>query len=264
MYGTYPTAIDPTQQAMRHGYDPRHYNGRFLLHNPQEESWTSYLLTAPFRCLTLQAVVFHVANAIFSVVAFVLVWGSLSSGLALIPVCCIGLLLLRGLCYVVHFLAKLDVHLYNCISPRHEHIYVNFEFPERIHTEGLRVSPSLAEFSRESLLAIVYFAVVKMPIALLSSFTSLILLIVALQFFVAILAPTGACFVYLDGQCALHYVGHGASIRCAIAGIFTLYMATYLLHMTARLLCKATKFFCCEYFATYSYVYTSTLPRYQV
>ncbi|KDO33335.1 hypothetical protein SPRG_02143 [Saprolegnia parasitica CBS 223.65] len=261
MYGTYPSTAAPPQPAFRHGYNPSRYTNTSVL-GDAHESWTSYLLTAPFRFLTLKAVVFHVANAAFSLVAFALVWGSLVLGLSLIPVCCIGLLLLRGLCYVVHALAKVDVHLYNCITPCHEHIYVNFEFPERVHTEGLRVSPSLAEFSRESLLAILYFAVVKVPLALVSSISSLSILAVSIELLASVVSRHHVCVLSVDGQCPL---GHGdAAWRFLVAGAVTLYVAAYLLHLTAHLLCKATKFFCCEYFATYSYVYASTLPRYQV
>jgi hypothetical protein len=269
-YGTYKLTPLKSQHP---GHDPTKFDGSLMLreHHPKK-SCCSYALSAPFRCLTLKLILFHVSNAAFAVIACTLLWLCLSLGISLIPVCCIGVLILRLMFYVVHFLSEIEVHLYNFIVPPSEHIYVNFtNLPDMFlrHIEGIRVSPSLSEFSRESVLAIFYFTLVKLPLAIASSGTSLILLSLAFMSMLAAFLPLEQCVLNIHDFCydadifgpiQLLTSDYRRADRIGFfcAGFFTLYLAVFVMHITSRLLCKAVKFFCCEYFATYSYEYPIT------
>ncbi|OQS06121.1 hypothetical protein THRCLA_20433 [Thraustotheca clavata] len=271
MYGSYSTT-----PALIATNEPRREGNSGVLGNAKE-SWGMYILTVPCKCITIKAIAYHVVNVVFSFLAFVLVCGGLLLGVALVPMCCFGMVLLRAMCYVVHFLATMDVYLHNWILPAEEHIHLSFNFSQRReHIEGHRISPTISQFSRQAMLAMFYFAILKLPLGIVASVSSLAIFIVSVVFLAAAFVPHGSCFVTINHKCVdqhligpLQYFGRNGpgqdddKISILIAGVIMLYVASLLLHLTARLTTNATRYFCCEYFATYNNVNLSVHPTYR-
>ncbi|EGZ21671.1 hypothetical protein PHYSODRAFT_494495 [Phytophthora sojae] len=66
-----------------------------------------------FVCSTLRLALFHVINAVLGTVAFIAVITGVHLSIGLIPLCCVGLVLFRGVVVLVQWLATLDVKLSN-------------------------------------------------------------------------------------------------------------------------------------------------------
>ncbi|KAE9045044.1 hypothetical protein PR001_g5124 [Phytophthora rubi] len=133
-----------------------------------------------FLAATLRLGVYHVINFIFALVACGILSAGICSAASLIPVCCIGLLIFQVLVYIVFSLAQWDIRLGNYISPAQQRTYASLLPPGRfVGREGLsgyRISPSLAFFSPLSLMAMLYFVLVKPVIGALS-FLSVLLVV---------------------------------------------------------------------------------------
>ncbi|OQR99625.1 hypothetical protein ACHHYP_05424 [Achlya hypogyna] len=236
-----------------------------------------YALTSPLRLQTFKLIFFHGINVVFAIVAFTLVMTVGSLGLGLIPLCCLGLLVLQFLLHLVRVFAECDVYLYNCIAPRADQITVNFSVPRRglYHVTGYRLSPSLSTVSAESVLAVFYFAIVKLPLSLMFSLTPLLILTVA-----------GACVSfpaywkdeYATDMTYMHhhrlYTVHAQVLGVpmderhktdvALAGVVLVYFAVLCLHGFGAVLRGTTKFFTCEYFSTTGVVHhqrTESVPH---
>ncbi|KAI9993324.1 hypothetical protein PInf_015402 [Phytophthora infestans] len=158
------------QQNERHRYWGRG-------HDPP--SWRNR--TPGFVMATLKLCVYHVLNVIFALVACGILSAGICTAASLIPMCCVGLLIFQVLVYIVFSMAQWDIKLGNFIAPAHQCAYSNLLPPGRlIGREGLsgyRISPSLTSFSPLSLLAMLYFVLVKPVIGALSSLS--VLLVVA-------------------------------------------------------------------------------------
>lgn len=118
-----------------------------------------------FICSTLKVGLFYVLNGILGIVAFVAVITGVHVAIGLIPLCCVGLLVFRGVVVLVQWLAKLDVKLSNYVaSPNGERVFM-FDSDQPIGGfDGLRLSSELAYFSPVSLLGALYFSTVKFVI----------------------------------------------------------------------------------------------------
>ncbi|CAK4623383.1 hypothetical protein AeMF1_004902 [Aphanomyces euteiches] len=243
---------------------------------PEEENWLWFAITSPFRPTTYLLIVYFLVNLVFAVISFAVVVALASIGIGLIPLCCIGLVILQLLLYTVYFLAHCDAFLYNCTAPQAEQITVSFDIPREgpYHYSGHRVSPNLAIFSKESVVAVFYFVFVKFPVAIISSAISLTLLASAI---IVLLFP-----LYQDDYINHRGIFHNAPQRLylgyrdvetiepgqtALVGIVMLYLAIGCLYGFAKLLRWATKYFTCEFFATsgvlHLYSTLSYAPRQQ-
>ncbi|KAL3662917.1 hypothetical protein V7S43_011865 [Phytophthora oleae] len=138
-----------------------------------------------FVLSTLKLGLFHILNALLGIVAFVAVVTGVHVAMGLIPLCCVGLLVFRGVVVLVQWLAKLDVKLSNYVaSPGDERVIVVEADQSLGGFEGLRLSPELGYFSPVSLLGALYFSTVKfvlsiVSIVVVSVFASLPMLLLA-------------------------------------------------------------------------------------
>ncbi|KAF4317301.1 hypothetical protein BBO99_00007880 [Phytophthora kernoviae] len=122
-----------------------------------------------FVITTLKLTLFHLLNALLGIVAFTAVITSVHIAFALIPLCCVGLLVFRGVVVLVQWLAKLDVKLANYVaSPDEERVSLGVHDDEVGGFVDLRLSPELSYFSPVSVLGALYFATVKLVISVLS------------------------------------------------------------------------------------------------
>ncbi|GLD96278.1 hypothetical protein PINS_up004961 [Pythium insidiosum] len=210
--------------------------------------------------MTVKLIIFHVLNAILGIAGFSLIVTGVSLSFGLLPLCCFGIIVFRVVLFMVRFLAQLDVELYNFISPAEEHVYLSI--PERavfIGMEGRRLSPSLSSFSPLALMATLYFLTVKFVMGLLSC------IVVS----AALTLPTGEIItrttdiksdVYVMGINVREFDAQSDPVTFALVWICMLLISVALMHVVARLSRAATRFFCCERFSTYRYVYGPQYP----
>ncbi|OQS04529.1 cysteine synthase [Thraustotheca clavata] len=280
-----PVPPNPMVVPMYGGYQS-HPQPYFAPPQPQRDDtnifW--YALTSPLRLLTFKLFFFHLLNVIFAILAFTIVITGASLGIGLIPLCCLGLLVLQVLLHIVHVLSECDVYMYNCIAQRDEQIMVNFQVPRSglYHFEGYRLSPSLSRVSTESIVAVIYFAIVKLPLALMFSLTPLLFMTTAIG---AITFPLYWKDEYKNQMVEYHH-GHYRSVfhgklagvpmdeehkyDIALVGIALLYFAILCMHGFGSILKGTTKFFTCEFFSTTGVVnqqppaffYAPTAPMY--
>jgi hypothetical protein len=263
----YADASKPVAASVSTRYGTSLFPAHF--ENPREQNDCSYAVTCPFRFYTWKLVAFHLLNVLFSSLAFGLVLGGLLFGISLIPLCCLGLVVLRLLLWFVYHLAKIDVLLYNSISPPNEHITVTFAQPEAY--EGYRLSPELSSFSKDSVIAIIYFSVFKFPLSILFSSA---LVVMYFASFVLIAFPfTFDDGFQLDGT-DIQVLGRPLHIEdwpfMVFFGIILLYFTIFLMHMCAKILRWTTKFCTTEYYSLYEFtngvplsnahLYTSSKP----
>ncbi|CAK4141410.1 unnamed protein product [Aphanomyces euteiches] len=232
-----------------------------------------YALTSPLQPNTYKLTLFHLINLVFAVVAFTIVLTLGLLGIGLIPLFCLGIIVLQVLLYSVHSFAQCDAYLYNCVAPQEDQITVQFEVPRRglYHISGYRISPDLSRFSKEGSMAIFYFIFVKFPLAMIFSSTVLTLLTTS----IALIAfPfVDQRYVHInqgtwhnhDLKVVHHHVEEWTPSDFVLRGIALLYFTIFLMHIFARIHRYATKFFTCEFFATSGVVVndqTLLLPRY--
>lgn len=144
------------------------------------------LLSAPSRdVLSIErCLVFHILNLVHSLIAFVFVWVIASLGLGFIPLCCLGLCILRIGVYFLHFFARVDAKLHNFVSTGADQIIL------RLPTVGFRgiIAGHRVSFgsplSLDTFIAIIYFGIIKLPIAIGAFGLALALWIVSLFFIV--------------------------------------------------------------------------------
>ncbi|CAK4623390.1 unnamed protein product [Aphanomyces euteiches] len=149
---------------------------------PEEENWLWFAITSPFRPTTYLLIVYFLVNLVFAVISFAVVVALASIGVGLIPLCCIGLVVFQLLLFAVYFMALCDVFLYNCTAPQNEQITVRILRQRPYHYSGHGLSPNFDIFSKESVVAVLYFIVVKFPMAIILSAISLTLLASAILF----------------------------------------------------------------------------------
>ncbi|ETV93781.1 hypothetical protein H310_12345 [Aphanomyces invadans] len=219
-----------------------------------------YAITCPLQPHTYLLIVYFAFNVVFATIAFAAVVFLGALGVGLIPLCCLGLVILQILLYVVHVLAHVDARLYNCTAPAQDSIVVSFDVPREglYHMSGHRISPDLTNFSKESLCAILYFVVVKFPLSLLTTALAYVPLSIAVGlvcyplYMDDLLARQGvfAKFPATDIRLANQPIEQVPPSQVILVGVVLLYIAIGLLHLFASLLRWATKFFTCEFFAT--------------
>ncbi|GMF13533.1 unnamed protein product [Phytophthora lilii] len=207
-----------------------------------------------FLVATLKLGVYHAVNVIFALVACGILSAGICSAASLIPVCCIGLLIFQVLVYIVFSLAQWDIKLANYIAPAHQCAYANLLPPGRfIGREGLsgyRISPSLAFFSPLSLMAMLYFVLVKPVIGALS-LLSLLLVVAPTVSFIASLTPHHYDAYY--DSIEVYGVGPMSMSRypglSLVGAICVTLLGVALMQLVAKISQGATRFFCCEKFA---------------
>lgn len=208
-----------------------------------------------YAASTLRLVVFHLLNSLLAWLGFaVAVVGTILS-VALLPLCCFGVLVFRLVLFLVGFLAQLDVELYNFISPSSEHVFVSI--PQRgavLSLSGKRLSPKLGSFSPVALSATLYFATIKFLLGLLSNLT------VSIAFSLPISALSSEGF-------SSAFDGFFGGLLFVTTSVLLFFVGVALMHVVARWSRAATRYFCCEKFNTYSYVHASgglpvTAPSY--
>ncbi|TYZ60409.1 hypothetical protein PybrP1_005607 [[Pythium] brassicae (nom. inval.)] len=213
---------------------------------------------------TLKLMIFHFFNAVLGIAAFVLVITGVHLSIGLLPLCCFGILVFRGVLCVVGWLAKLDVKLYNYISPASEHVFVDIPQEARFFgLAGQRLSPKLSSFSPLALMAALYFCTIKFAVGILSCI---------------VVSTVGALFVMvaavladsedLDAQFGFQFGGddetvniRDSPVQFALVWVCVLVISVALMHLVARLSRASTRFFCCEKFSTYRYVHTAQYPH---
>ncbi|KAF1327929.1 hypothetical protein FI667_g7314, partial [Globisporangium splendens] len=197
---------------------------------------------------TLKLIVFHALNASLGSIGFVtVVVGSVLS-FALLPLCCLGVLTFRVLLYLVGFLAELDVWLYNFIAPPEQHVYVSI--PRRAAVLGIsgeRLSPKLSSFSPLALSATLYFATVKFALSILSAIVLSITVSMPLD-------------LITDNDPDSRYHDFASFLAFLLVSIVLFIIGASLMPCTASISRRATRYFCCEKFSTYRYVYTEHYP----
>ncbi|TYZ60410.1 hypothetical protein PybrP1_005608 [[Pythium] brassicae (nom. inval.)] len=203
---------------------------------------------------TLRLMVFHALNASLAFIAFATVVVGTVVSIALLPLCCLGVFIFRVLLYLVGFLAELDVGIYNFIAPPEQHAYLSI--PRRAAVLGIsgeRLSPELSSFSPLALLATLYFATIKFGLGILS----------ALSLSLAVSWPLNALS---EGELPDGFDGFSGFFWFVVLSLGFLIIGVSLMHATASLSRRATRYFCCEKFSTYRYVHMEgnfdTAPSY--
>lgn len=208
----------------------------------------------PLLTRMLKLIGFHTLNAILGFAAFSLLSTGVSSSFALIPMCCFGIIVFRIVLFGVHVLAQFDVMLLNFVSPPSEQVFL--EKPLEPGVTGVVLAPSLQSFSPVSLLTLLYFLSVKFGVAVLSCLCAVMTVLPAV---VLVLSASGGSKVDIQiGSSKYSYRDDGAAFVVAIVCITLIGAA--LMILVAKLSMKATKFFCCEPFATFTPL---ELPGYQ-
>ncbi|KAL4086667.1 hypothetical protein PRIC1_013729 [Phytophthora ramorum] len=206
--------------------------------------------TSGFLTTTLRLCAFHVANVFFALVACGVLCAGICSAVSMIPVCCIGLLIFQVLVYIGFALAQWDITLGNYIAPAHQCAYSNLLPPGRfVNREGLsvyRISPNLAFFSPLSLMAMLYFVLVKPVIGALS-FLSVVLVVAPTVSFITSLTSQ-----YHDNYDSIQIYGVGPTSLSRYPGlslvgaICVTLVGVALMQLVAKISLGATRFFCCE------------------
>ncbi|KAG6574708.1 putative soluble pyridine nucleotide transhydrogenase [Phytophthora cinnamomi] len=210
--------------------------------------------TPGFLTATLKLCAYHVVNVIFALVACGILSAGVCTAASLIPVCCIGLLIFQVLVYIVFSLAQWDINLGNYIAPAQQRAYASLLPPGRfIGREGLsgyRISPSLAYFSPLSLMAMLYFLLVKPVIGVLSFLSVLLVVAPTVSFITSLTSshPGG----YYD-SIEIYGVGSTSLSRypgmSLVGAICVTLVGVALMQLVAKISLGATRFFCCEKFA---------------
>ncbi|ETO76070.1 hypothetical protein F444_08463 [Phytophthora nicotianae P1976] len=228
----------------RHRYGGRRHD---------QPSWSSR--TPGFVMATLKLCVYHVLNVVFALVACGILSAGICTAASLIPMCCVGLLIFQVLVYIVFSTAQWDIKLGNFITPAHQYAYSTLPPPGRfIGREGIsgyRISPSLAFFSPLSLMAMLYFVLVKPVIGALS-FLSVLLVVAPTVSFITSLTSHYQGEYYDSIQ--IYGVGPTSMSRypglSLASAICVTLLGVALMQLVAKISLGATRFFCCEKFAT--------------
>lgn len=206
---------------------------------------------------TLKLMIFHFLNALLGITGFLLIISGVHISMGLLPLCCIGVVVFRGVLYIVGVLAKHDVKLYNYISPPSEHVYV--DIPQQLRFLGVvgeRLSPKLFSFSPLAITAALYFSTIKFAVALLST--------VVVALFVGLLGALSTALSdndFVQDSFNIQLGSHKFNARenafeFALVWVCLFVISIALMHLVARVSRASTRFFCCEKFSTYRYVNT--------
>ncbi|KAH7469030.1 uncharacterized protein KRP23_10470 [Phytophthora ramorum] len=198
-----------------------------------------------FVLLTLKLGLFHSLNALLGLVAFVAVVTGVHVAVGLIPLCCLGLLVFRGVVALVRWLATLDVKLSNYVaSPGEERILIADADQPLGAFVGLRLSPELSYFSPVSLLGALYFSTVKFVLSIVS--------LIVVSLFVALPMALLAFSSDDDTEWTIKVHHHKrVDMREHPFAFYVVWGCLYILtivamHVVAWLSRAMTKFFCCE------------------
>jgi hypothetical protein len=210
-----------------------------------------------FLVATLRLCMFHVMDVFFALVASGVLSAGLCAAASLIPVCCVGLLLFQVLVYIVFALAQWDVTLANYIAPAHECAYASVLPPGRyVGREGLsgyRITPGLAFFSPLSLMAMLYFVLVKPVIGALSFLSLLLVIAPTVSFVTALTSHYHGRGGYNYDSIQIYGVGPTSMSRypglSLVGAISVTLVGVALMQLVAKISQGATRFFCCEKFA---------------
>ncbi|GMF41962.1 unnamed protein product [Phytophthora fragariaefolia] len=254
-----PWVEDPGGLQLHGGYEHGEW-GRRRRRDPPSSSRSR----APgFLSATVKLCVFHTFNVVFALVACGILSAGICSAASLIPVCCIGLLIFQVLVFIVFSLAQWDIKLGNYIVPTQQRAYASLlppgSYVRREGFSGYRISPSLEFFSPLSLMAILYFLLVKPVIGVLS-FLSLLLVVAPPASLISslIVCNTGGYYDSIE----IYGVGPTLMIRSPglslVGAICVTLIGVAFMQLVAKMAVGATRFFCCEKFAV-----TTRLATYQ-
>ncbi|RLN86188.1 hypothetical protein BBJ28_00011384 [Nothophytophthora sp. Chile5] len=205
-----------------------------------------------FIVTTLQLALFHLFNTFLGVFAFAAVVTSVHFAVALIPLCCLGLLVFRGVVVLVRWLAEQDVKLSNYFAAADEdEVFLDVPDEALGGFRGVRLAPGLSYFSPLSVLVALYFSSVKM---LLSIASFIVLVLFVLLPMVLVAANNGMDMPIQVGE----YDSDRINLRDYPVESFIVWgclfiLTIVLMHLVASLSRAATRFFCCERIPTSDY-----------
>ncbi|RLN94380.1 hypothetical protein BBJ28_00008428 [Nothophytophthora sp. Chile5] len=212
-----------------------------------------------FIVTTLQMALFHFLNTFLGVFAFAAVVTSVHFAVALIPLCCLGLLVFRGVVVLVRWLAEQDVKLSNYFAAADEgEVLLGVPDEALGGFRGVRLAPGLSYFSPMSVLVALYFSSVKLVLSIAS--------FVVLAVFVSLPMGLVAASNDMDLQIQVgEYDSDRINLRdypvesCVVWGCLFI-LTIVLMHLVASLSRAATRFFCCERIPTSDYIPTAQYP----
>lgn len=179
-------------------------------------------------------------------------------GVATLPVCCCGVLLLHLLVCLVRYLARLDVHLYNIVASRETRIQINP--PLSNPTTGFRLSMALGSpCSGDTMVATVYLGLFKFPIAIIlaSMVTGLVVSSALLLSgpLIALLDPR--CSIVMDHVC----VDGSKAVLLVVPGLLLAMLSRRVIKSLTYASMSVTRWCCCEYCSAFLDVY-APIPAY--
>ncbi|KDO31427.1 hypothetical protein SPRG_04042 [Saprolegnia parasitica CBS 223.65] len=229
------TSTKATEATPMHCAPPGYYGATLLpmqKHRQRPGSFVWYCLTSPLQPFTWQLVVFHTLHLLLATLSFPLVLAGAVASVALVPLCCLGLVVAKILVRLVSYLTQLDVYLHNCATRRGSDCLLLGEDLDPY----CRDSNRLATVSRASMYLTGYYMLLKPPLALVGSFGVLGLFGLSLATIAAPFLPSlNAQGILLVGPPA------GAGLPMVLLGLLRLYVAIFLLHVSASGINATTK-----------------------
>ncbi|OQS06114.1 hypothetical protein THRCLA_01807 [Thraustotheca clavata] len=208
-------------------YDPNRYANQRVLYPTRRtcpQTWIE-ILVLPQQSSTFYYLLFHLANAIISTLSCVVASCIVVLYVVTIPLnCWIGALVARIALYVALKLSSFDAHLYNWMTPSGEHIYVSFAITNEI--------PEYDVFR-----ALVYLAVVKFPVMLITSGIAV--------------ASIGASLLLVFKA----WFSTPSPLPLATMGLLYLYISCLLCHLLAWFYRWLVRKVCCHTLGLYRYVF---------
>ncbi|CAK4482210.1 unnamed protein product [Aphanomyces euteiches] len=203
-----------------------------------------YALTSPVQLFTWKLLIFQVANLLLAVIALVAIAAGLTLSLALLPFCCVGIALLKALFQGVHCIAQLDARFFEFAQNGHE------------HDHAYCLAPGVAPCSLDLAMAVLYYACIKFPLA-----------VVITGSLFALLSMSFACLLFpwsLSVESASHIVNveflqQQHAILVFILGLLGVYLAIFLLHKSTRIIQLTTQFCASKSF----HIYSADISRYE-
>ncbi|CAK4651643.1 hypothetical protein LEN26_010949 [Aphanomyces euteiches] len=217
-----------------------------------------YALTSPVQLFTWKQLIFQVANLLLAVIALVAIAAGLTLSLALLPFCCVGIALLKALFQGVHCIAQMDARLFNWLAPLKEHITVSFEFAQNghEHDHAYCLAPGVAPCSLDLAMAVLYYACIKFPLAVVITGSLFALLSMS---FACLLSPWSLSVESASHIVNVEFLQQQHAILVFILGLLGVYLATFLLHKSTRIIQLTTQFCASKSF----HIYSADISRYE-